>query len=68
MPWLVPCAAAGVMIVMLFATIYHLYRADPISSTVTTAVLLVMASFVAYARWRILPIRSRAAGTAAVRA
>ncbi len=66
MPWLVPCAAAGVMVVMIFATIYHVYRGDPISSAVTTAVLLVMASFVAYGRWRLVPIRPRAGRTAAV--
>jgi uncharacterized membrane protein YphA (DoxX/SURF4 family) len=68
LPWLVPCAAVGVMIVMIFATIYHVYRGDPISSAVTTAVLLVMASFVAYGRWRIAPIRPRAGRTAAVSA
>jgi len=68
LPWLVPCAAVGVMIVMIFATIYHVYRGDPISSAVTTAVLLVMESFVAYGRWRIAPIRPRAGRTAAVSA
>ncbi len=68
LPWLVPCAAVGVMIVMIFATIYHVYRGDPISSAVTTAVLLVMASFVAYGRWRMAPIRPRAGRTAAVSA
>ncbi|MDQ3348050.1 MAG: DoxX family protein [Acidobacteriota bacterium] len=68
LPWLVPCAAAGVMIVMIFATIYHVYRGDPIGSAVTTAVLLVTASFVAYGRWRVAPIRPRAGRTAAVSA
>jgi hypothetical protein len=55
-PWLVPCAAAGIMIVMISATIFHLVRGE-LSSAITTAVLLAMATFVAYARWRVAPIR-----------
>jgi uncharacterized membrane protein YphA (DoxX/SURF4 family) len=58
-PWLVPCAAAGVMIVMISATIFHVARGEG-SSAVTTAVLLVLATFVAYMRWRVVPIRPRA--------
>ena len=68
MPWLVPCAAVGVMIVMFFATPYHIYRGDPVSSSITTAVLFLMAAVVAYGRWRLAPIRPRAARSAAVRA
>ena len=58
MPWLVAWAAAGVMIVMISATIYHVVR-NEISSAVITFVLLVMATFVAYMRHRVLPIRPR---------
>ncbi|HEX3702859.1 MAG TPA: DoxX family protein [Vicinamibacterales bacterium] len=58
-PWLVPGAAAGVMIVMVSATIFHLSRGEG-SSAATTLVLLVLATFVAYMRWRVAPIRSRA--------
>ena len=58
--WLVPSAAAGIMIVMISATVYHLMRGE-ISSAVTTMVLLVIATFVAYMRWRALPIPSRRA-------
>ncbi len=58
-PWLVPCAAAGLMIVMISATIFHISRGE-VSSAVTTAVLLVLATFVAYMRWRVAPIRPRA--------
>jgi hypothetical protein len=57
-PWLVSCAAAGVMIVMICATIFHIVRGE-ISSALITTVLLAMATFVAYARWRIAPIRPR---------
>ena len=57
-PWLVSCAAAGIMIVMISATIFHLVRGE-VSSAITTVVLLAMATFVAYMRWRVAPIRSR---------
>jgi hypothetical protein len=57
-PGLVPAAAAGVMIVTVSATILHLARGE-YSSAVTTFVLLLMATFVAYGRWRRLPIAPR---------
>ena len=57
-PWLVSYAAAGIMIVMICATIFHLMRGE-VSSAITTLVLLAMATFVAYMRWRIAPIRPR---------
>ncbi len=61
-PWLVPCAAAGTMIVLMSATILHLMRGE-ISSAAITAVLLVIATVVAYMRWRVLPIPPRRAGS-----
>jgi uncharacterized membrane protein YphA (DoxX/SURF4 family) len=61
LPSLVPSAAAGVMIVMISATVWHLARGE-YSSAGITAVLLVMATFTAYARWRLAPIRPRRAG------
>jgi uncharacterized membrane protein YphA (DoxX/SURF4 family) len=63
LPSLVSWAAGGVMIVMISATLYHLVRAEYASAAIT-AVLLAMASFVAYARWRIAPIRPRRAMSA----
>src|SRR5436309_4332335 len=36
-PWLVSCAAAGLMIVMISATIFHLARGE-VASAITTAV------------------------------
>ena len=57
-PWLVPCAAAGVMIVMICATAFHLMRGE-VSSAITTVVLLAVATFIAYMRWRVAPIRPR---------
>ena len=57
-PWLVPAAAAGLMIVMISATVFHAMRGE-VSSAITTALLLLLATFVAYMRWRVLPIRPR---------
>jgi len=57
-PWLVPLAAAGLAIVMISATIFHAWRSE-VSAAVTTAVLLVIVSLVAYLRWRVIPIRAR---------
>ncbi len=58
LPWLVPSAAAGIMIVMISATIFHSMRGE-VSSAITTVVLLAVASFVAYMRLRVVPITSR---------
>ncbi len=57
-PWLVSAAAAGLVAVMACATIFHLARGE-VSSALTTIVLLAIAAFVAYMRWRVLPIRPR---------
>ena len=57
-PWLVSCAAAGIMIVMVCATMFHVARGE-MNSAVITAVLLVVATFIAYMRWRVAPIRPR---------
>lgn len=59
-PGLVSWAAAGVMIVMISATIYHVLRGE-LSSAAITLVLLAMATFTAYARLWIAPIPSRQA-------
>jgi putative oxidoreductase len=57
MPWLTAWAAAGLMIVMASATVLHLYRGE-VASAVTTAVLFVLVTFVAYMRWKVIPISS----------
>lgn len=54
--WLTPLAAAGLMIVMVSATLLHGYKGEN-SSAITTAVLLVLATFVAYMRWKVRPLR-----------
>jgi uncharacterized membrane protein YphA (DoxX/SURF4 family) len=63
LPGLVPAAAIGVMIVMISATAWHVVRAEYSSAAITT-LLLAMATFTAYARLRILPIRPRHASLA----
>lgn len=57
-PGLVPAAAVGIMIVMVSATVLHLWRAE-YSSAATTFVLLLLAAFVAHGRWRLRPIAPR---------
>src|SRR5947209_2280408 len=60
LPWLIPCAAAGLMVVMIGATILHTVRGE-VSSAITTALLLVVLTFVAYMRWKVRPIAPRRA-------
>ena len=60
LPWLISWAAAGLMIVMIAATIFHVMRSE-ISSAITTAILLIMVTFVAYMRWKVKPILPRTA-------
>jgi uncharacterized membrane protein YphA (DoxX/SURF4 family) len=57
-PWLVPCASAGIMIVMVSATCMHMIRGEW-SSAATTVVLLLLATVVTYMRWRAVPILAR---------
>lgn len=64
LPQLVAVAAAGIMLVMISATVWHIVRAE-YSSAAVTALLLVMATFTAYARWRVVPIRPRQISRAA---
>jgi hypothetical protein len=46
------------MFVMVSATIYHLSRGE-VSSAITTIILLVMATYLAYMRWKVAPIPPR---------
>ena len=60
MPWLVPAAALGIMMVLGSATVYHFVRAE-ISSGIITLVMFVMATALAYLRWMVAPIPPRVA-------
>jgi uncharacterized membrane protein YphA (DoxX/SURF4 family) len=59
-PSLVSGAAGGLAIVMISATVFHIARGE-IGSAVVTTVLLALVSFVAYMRWKVMPIRARVA-------
>jgi hypothetical protein len=59
LPKLTPAAAAGLMIVMLSACGLHATRGE-LGTAAITAVLFALAAFVAYGRWKLLPISSRA--------
>jgi uncharacterized membrane protein YphA (DoxX/SURF4 family) len=56
-PRLISWAAAGLMVVMVGATVLHTTRGET-SSAITTAVLFAMLTFVAYMRWKVRPISS----------
>jgi hypothetical protein len=58
LPGLAVCASVGIMIVMVSATVLHLSRGE-ISSAAATIVLFVIATFVAYMRYRVFPIPPR---------
>ncbi len=55
LPWLTPLAAAGLCLVMVLATGFHLARHES-SGIGLTLVLLLLAAFVAYGRVMLLPV------------
>jgi putative oxidoreductase len=55
LPWLVIWAAVGIMTVTASATVFHVARGE-ISSAAVTLVLFGIAAFVAYMRYRVVPI------------
>jgi uncharacterized membrane protein YphA (DoxX/SURF4 family) len=55
-PGLTPLAAAGLVIVMVGATIYTL-AAGEIASAPMPLVVGILAGFVAYGRWKLIPLR-----------
>lgn len=59
---LVPLAAAGLMLVMAGAVIYHLGRGE-MANIFTNIVLIALLGFVAYGRSQVHPHTPRAAGT-----
>lgn len=61
-PWLTPLAAACLAFVVLSATVLHLMRAE-YGPAVTTVILFLLGSYLAYGRWRLRPIASRRGST-----
>lgn len=62
MPRLTAVTAGCLAFVVASATVLHLARSE-FSSAVITAVLFLLAAFVAYARWRLWPIAPRRSRT-----
>jgi uncharacterized membrane protein YphA (DoxX/SURF4 family) len=60
LPWATPLAALGLTIVMGSATIFHIVRHE-ISSAISALILLVLVVATGYVRWKVVPLRSRAA-------
>jgi uncharacterized membrane protein YphA (DoxX/SURF4 family) len=55
-PGLTPLAAAGLVIIMIGATVITLMTGD-FTTAVISAVVGLLAAFVAYGRWRLAPLR-----------
>ena len=55
---LTPLAAAGLVIVMIGATVYNLAAGD-VASALITLVVGLLCAFVAYGRWRLTPPSTR---------
>ena len=58
-PQLTTLAAAGLSLIMLLANIMHIYRAEYYVLPMTL-LLLAMAAFVAYGRWKLAPSTPKA--------
>ncbi len=58
MPWLIQTAAAGLMVVMASATVFHLFRGE-YESAVTTVIIFGLTTAVTYLRWKVRPIAPR---------
>jgi uncharacterized membrane protein len=56
-PGLTPLAAAGLVLVTIGATVYQMAAGQP-ESAIFAAVVGLVAAFVAYGRWRLVPLRS----------
>ena len=59
-PGLTPLAAAGLVILMIGATVITLVGGDVMAALIS-AVVGLLAAFVAYGRWRVIPLRGRVA-------
>ena len=55
LPWLTPLAGAGLALIMILAIGFHASRREPQAIGITT-VLLLLAAFVAYGRFMIVPL------------
>jgi len=60
---LTPLAAAGLVIIMVGATVLNLRTGDLVTTTLTVVVGL-LAALVAYARWKVVPLRGSSTDSA----
>jgi len=60
LPSLTPLAALGLAVVMASATMFHFGR-NEVPSAISAVNLLMLVALTAYLRWKVVPIRSRAA-------
>lgn len=58
-PGLTPLAAAGLVIIMIGATVFS-FAAEGVASALFPLVVGILLAFVAYGRWRLAPLRGRA--------
>jgi uncharacterized membrane protein YphA (DoxX/SURF4 family) len=58
LPWLTALAAAGLMIVMGSASVFHLVRGET-ASAISAFVIFLLVSVIAYTRWKVAPITAR---------
>jgi uncharacterized membrane protein len=59
---LVPLAALGLSLVMVGAIVYHASRGE-YQNIVMNVILLVTSAFLAYGRWKLLPLEDRSVQT-----
>jgi uncharacterized membrane protein len=57
---LTPLAAAGLVLVMIGAMVWHLQRGET-SNIAMNLILAALLAFVAYGRWQLSPLKDRAA-------
>ncbi len=55
LPWLTPLAAAGLVLTMIGAAVLHIQRGDGAQAVVGNIVFLLLAAFVAYGRFVLMP-------------
>ncbi len=55
LPWLTVLAAACIVVLMVFAIVFHVRRREA-PNIVLNAVFLTLAAFIAYGRWVIVPV------------
>ena len=57
-PWLTPLAAAGLVIIMMGAVYVTIFGGELMGGIISLVVGL-LAAFVAYGRWRVVPLRGK---------